>query len=186
LIGYDDDGDGIPDRTEAALSAYYWDGSIWHEYQAVRFPSENRIQFLTDHFSEYAVGLPMNVRALAFNGTVQEIVPYPNPWRSDAPTSSRNISDEAYGIKFTNFPGGDVRIRIYTLSGELLQDANVNALTNVTTNAALRITSIINTGRGTVSWNLANSSGRQVASGVYLIVFDGPGGRAVKKVAIIK
>ncbi|PIU48160.1 MAG: hypothetical protein COS94_03605, partial [Candidatus Hydrogenedentes bacterium CG07_land_8_20_14_0_80_42_17] len=187
LLGYDSDGDGIPDRTEAAVSAYYWNGSHWVDYRAVRYSEENRIEFLTKHFSKYAVGLPQSARALAFNGTVQEVVAYPNPWRSDnSATSGYSSADERYGIKLTNFPGGDVRIRVFTLSGELVTDGTVNALTNTTTNSALRITSIINTGRGTVSWNLSNQSGRQIASGVYLIILDGPGGRAVRKVAVIR
>lgn len=191
LVGYDSDGDGIPDRTEAAVGAYYYNGTQWVAYPTVRYPSQNKIQFWTDHFSDYAVGVPMDVRALAFNGTVHEIVAYPNPWRADrSPTATLGVADPAYGIKLTNFPGGQTRVRIFTIAGELVLDATVDALAGTTTgtssNANLRVTPITNTGRGTVSWNLANQSGRAVASGVYLITIDGPGGRAVRKVAVIR
>jgi len=37
-----------------------------------------------------------------------------------------------------------------------------------------------------ISWNLRNQSGREVASGVYLIVLEGRGGRAIRKVAVIR
>jgi hypothetical protein len=40
--------------------------------------------------------------------------------------------------------------------------------------------------RGTISWSLRNHSGREIASGVYLIIREGPGGRSVRKVAVIR
>lgn len=188
LVGYDSDGDGIPDRTEAAISAYYYNGNSWIDYNAVRYPAENKIEFKTRHFSLYAVGLTEQARALALGGSVSEIVAYPNPWRADGPTASFASSDERYGIKLTNVPGPDVRIRIYTIAGELVVDGTVNALNRTSTVPSLRVTqTIINTtADGTVSWNLQNQSGRNVASGTYLMVLDGPGGRAVRKVAVIK
>lgn len=187
LIGFDSDGDGIPDRTEAAVSAYYWTGTQWLDYNAVKYPNENKIEFKTTHFSLYGMGVPGLARALAFNGSVQEIVAYPNPWRIDGPTSGLSASDPAYGLKFTNFPGGDVKIRIYTIAGEKLLDETVNGLTNASTSAHLRVTGIINNvTRGTVSWDLRNRAGREVASGIYIILFDGPGGRAARKVAVIR
>ena len=39
---------------------------------------------------------------------------------------------------------------------------------------------------GTISWDLRNQSGREVASGVYLIILEGPGGVATRKVAVIR
>jgi hypothetical protein len=187
--GYDSDGDGIPDRTEAAIAAYYWTGSAWTEYPTVRYPAENKIEFFTDHFSLYGAGLPMAVRALAFGGSVADVVAYPNPWRADGATGALSPSDERYGIKLTRMPGQDVRVRIFTLAGEVVADATVNCNNATSTNPNLRVTAaIINDGNalGTVSWNLANNSGRAVASGVYLIMLEGPGGRAVRKVAVIR
>ncbi|MEK8023830.1 MAG: hypothetical protein AAB229_08500 [Candidatus Hydrogenedentota bacterium] len=187
--GYDSDGDGIPDRTEAALSVYYYNGTQWDDYKAVRYPAENKLEFRTRHFSHYAAGIPMEARALAFSGSVANVIAYPNPWRSDGPTASLAPTDERYGIKLTRMPGPDVRVKIFTLAGELVVDATVNALNGTSTNSQLRVTAaILNDGDnlGTVSWNLKNQSGRDVASGVYLIVLEGPGGRSVRKVAVMR
>jgi hypothetical protein len=188
LTGYDSDGDGIPDRTEANVSAWYWNGSTWIEYSSVRYPAENKIEFKTTHFSRYAIGLPMAVRTAAFLGSVHDIVVYPNPWRSDGPTANLPVTSEAYGIKLTNFPDGQVRVRIYTLTGELVADGTLNSpgTGNSSTSPSIAYTGIENNARGTVRWNLQNQSGRRVASGVYLIVLEGPGGRATRRVAVIR
>jgi hypothetical protein len=189
LQGYDSDGDGIPDRTEAAVSAYFWDGTNWLDYRALRYPDENKIEFLTRHFSLYGVGLPMQARALAFSGNVQNVVAYPNPWRADGATGMISQADERYGIKLTRMPGPDVRVRVFTLAGEVVADATVNCTNKTSTSPNFRVTTaIINDGDnlGTVSWNLASNSGRHVASGVYLIILEGPGGRAVRKVAVLR
>lgn len=191
LVGFDSDGDGIPDRTEAAVSAYYWNGTSWVDYGAVRYPSENKIEFKTTHFSTYAVGVPMEARALAFGGTVNDVIAYPNPWRADrSPTAAVGVGDERFGIKLTRMPGPDVRVRVFTITGELVAEGTVNTLNSTSTNpSVLRVTQAITndaTVTGTISWPLVNQSGRAVASGVYLILLDGPGGRAVRKVAVIR
>jgi hypothetical protein len=187
--GYDSDGDGIPDRTEAAIAAYYWTGTAWVEYPTVRYPAENKIEFFTNHFSIYGAGLPMEARALAFSGSVAEVVAYPNPWRADGATGAMSPADERYGIKLTRMPGPDVRVRVFTLAGEVVADATVNCNNKTSTSPNFRVTAaIINDGNalGTVSWNLANNGGRHVSSGVYLIMLEGPGGRAVRKVAVVR
>ncbi|MEK8024253.1 MAG: Ig-like domain-containing protein [Candidatus Hydrogenedentota bacterium] len=189
LIGYDGDGDGIPDRTENSIGAYYWNTANWVAYPTVRFPAENKIQFWTDHFSTYAAGLPMEARAMAFGGSVNDVIAYPNPWRADGATAGLASTDERYGIKLTRMPGPDVRVRIYTINGELVNDATVNAANGTSNNSSLRVTAaIVNDGTvgGTVSWNLRNQRNREVASGVFLIVLEGPGGKAVRKVAVMR
>jgi hypothetical protein len=83
---------------------------------------------------------------------------------------------ESLGITINKTPGGT-------------HDATVNAANGTSNNSSLRVTAaIVNDGTvgGTVSWNLRNQRNREVASGVYLIVLEGPGGKAVRKVAVMR
>jgi hypothetical protein len=57
----------------------------------------------------------------------------------------------------------------------------VNTQTGVSTTPRLRRMS-----DGQVSWDLRNASGREVASGVYVVHLEGGGDRAIRKVAVIR
>lgn len=82
----------------------------------------------------------------------------PNPWRADR--------HSAMGITFEGLPA-NVNLRLFTISGHLVRE-----FANIST---------------TVSWDLTNTSGQRVASGVYLyLVTDGQGQKVRGKLAIIK
>ncbi len=98
---------------------------------------------------------------------------YPNPlfaFNSSGSYIGQN-SDDAF-VTFNNLPR-DVTIKIYSLSGNLLR-----TLTTSDKGA--------NADSPTLSWNLQNSSGLRVASGLYIAVVTSPGlGEKVLKFSII-
>lgn len=61
----------------------------------------------------------------------------------------------------------DARVRVYTLHGEELYDARTNP-------------------SGVATWDARNKAGRAVASGVYLAVIEGSGGKKLLKLAVIR
>jgi hypothetical protein len=93
----------------------------------------------------------------AINGPADVRV-YPNPWRSD--------SHAAPMVTFDQFPDGS-SIKVFTLSGRLVK----KLVTNV----------------NTATWDLTNTNGKTVASGLYIyLVEDGHGGKARGKLAIMR
>jgi hypothetical protein len=83
---------------------------------------------------------------------------YPNPWRADGNATPM--------VKFDQFPDGS-SIKIFTLSGRLVKKLETNV--------------------NTATWDLTNSNGKSVASGLYIyLVEDGHGGKARGKLAIVR
>jgi hypothetical protein len=83
---------------------------------------------------------------------------YPNPWRSDRHGSLRSIRFEGLTMGTT--------IKIFTLSGHELKT--------------------IRTDGPSVTWDLTNQSGDNVASGVYLYLITAAGEKTRGKIAVIQ
>ncbi|MCL2389986.1 MAG: S8 family serine peptidase [Endomicrobia bacterium] len=96
-----------------------------------------------------------------------DIICYPNP---------ASISKKGY-IKFTNFPfnTGLIEVNVFTVMGEFVKsfgpdDAQADS-----------------NGRRTITWNLKNQNGSQIAPGIYFVTINTPAsGKKVKKIAIQK
>jgi hypothetical protein len=82
---------------------------------------------------------------------------YPNPATRDALAEFQQLNpngDDPTGVRvtFTNLPMARNSIKIYTVSGDLVQTLEHNGLT----------------GSGHYSWNLMSRNGQEIVSGVYL------------------
>ena len=82
---------------------------------------------------------------------------YPNPATRDALAEYQELfpaGDDPTGVRvtFTNLPAARNVIKIYTISGDLVQEISHNGLN----------------GAGHVSWNLMSRNGQEIVSGVYL------------------
>jgi len=53
-------------------------------------------------------------------------------------------------------------------------------------NGHLQVVDVGGTTGQVTRWDLKNQHGKDVASGLYIILLDGPGGRATKKFAVIR
>ena len=101
------------------------------------------------HFSLFGV---MQSNASRTVSTVRVV---PNPFRP---------SQGHAAMEFQNLPAG-ARVRVYTLTGELVKDLTANA-------------------SGLAVWDGTNQSGRKAASGIYFALAEGAGERKTIKVAI--
>jgi len=82
---------------------------------------------------------------------------FPNPWRSD-----RHVS----AVTFDHLPtSAATTLKIFTISGQ-----HVRTLT----------------GTQSISWDLNNTSGQRVASGVYLYLLTANGQKKIGKIAVIR
>lgn len=86
---------------------------------------------------------------------------YPNPATRDALAEYQQLnpnSDDPTGVRvtFTNLPMATNTIKIYTVSGDLVQTLEHNGLG----------------GSGHYSWNLMSRSGQEIVSGVYLYTVE--------------
>lgn len=88
-------------------------------------------------------------------GSLSDIKAFPNPFR---PSKGHTA------ITFTGLPSG-VRVRIHTLLGERVREIRANDA-------------------GLASWDGKNSSGEDVASGIYFALVEGAGGKKTIKVAV--
>ncbi len=94
-------------------------------------------------------------------GGCQDVRVVPNPYRGRADWDLRPSETDPTGSKiaFANLPEGECTIKIYTLSGDLVQEARHDG----------------RFGDGTYYWNLITRNGQNVASGIYLyaVIHDG-------------
>ncbi|HET9235407.1 MAG TPA: hypothetical protein VFP10_14835, partial [Candidatus Eisenbacteria bacterium] len=83
----------------------------------------------------------------------------PNPYRGGADWDLIPSDDDPTGTKiaFRNLPEALSTIRIYTLSGDLVQETQHDG----------------RNGNGTYFWNLISRNGQNVVSGIYLYMVDG-------------
>lgn len=89
------------------------------------------------------------------SAAIQRVIAYPNP-----AMPARGHA----GMNFSQIPP-DSRVEIYTGAGELVRELRADVT-------------------GIAFWDLANRGGKAVASGAYLAVIEGPGGREVIRVAV--
>jgi hypothetical protein len=95
----------------------------------------------------------------AVSANVSSAIAYPNPC---------NVRKGHKRVTFDNLPAW-VRIRIYTKGGELARDISCDTVS------------------GAAVWDLTNSEGSPVATGVYLYVLtDNSGHTQIGKVAVIQ
>ena len=84
---------------------------------------------------------------------------YPNPWRAD---KHQNVS-----VKFVGAPAGSV-IKLFTV-------------------AAQEVKLLATDAGGTAIWDLANSSGERISSGIYIyLIIDPQGNETSGKLAVIQ
>lgn len=161
----DADGDGLLDGAAAKLKAStlsVWrlneDQGVWERQAGASVDAAGRtVSQTVSHFSSYAL--------LALPDTeVSSVYASPVPFRPSAGDTAR-YGSWTDGIKFRNLPSGG-KIRIYTVSGQLVRQ--------------LAIIPPI------VQWDVKNSDGQVVASGVYLWEVTSGKNRRTGKLVVIK
>ncbi|HAH08147.1 MAG TPA: hypothetical protein DCM05_16755 [Elusimicrobia bacterium] len=90
-------------------------------------------------------------------------------------TAWNNVFNPARGehatFKYETIEAGHVRLRLFTLNGALVKTV---------------VDSDLPAGKGSVDWDGTNSAGNRVASGIYYLHLDAPGGSRVQKVVVVK
>lgn len=161
----DADGDGLLEGRgawvkPANLAVWLMDEerSLWvKQTGAVLNTSSRTVSLPVSHFSNYALlAVP--------DADLTPVFAYPVPFRPNAGNAAR-YGTWAQGIRFTNLPGYG-RVRIYTLGGQLVRELAVTGVTE--------------------TWDIKNSGGALVASGVYLWEAAAGDGRKTGKLVIIK
>ncbi|MQY69383.1 MAG: S8 family serine peptidase [Firmicutes bacterium] len=113
------------------------------------------------HYKLLAIGEPTSETigpTMVLSDNLEDLIVYPNPF---------NLSKEHTQINFDRLTI-DARIRIFTLTGRLLKEEEVNW-------------------QYSWAWDVRNMEGEEVARGIYLwIVTNTMGGRKIGKIAIIK
>lgn len=132
--------------------------SLWvKQTGAVLNTSSRTVSLPVSHFSDYALlALP--------DADLTPVYAYPVPFRPNAGNPAR-YGTWAQGIRFTNLPGYG-KVRIYTLGGQLVRELAVTGVTE--------------------TWDIKNSGGALVASGVYLWEATAGSGRKSGKLVVIK
>ncbi len=116
-----------------------------------------------DQFTYSTAGYQPTVDTTGTAADLANIRPVPNPYYL---FSDYDASNEERTLKFTNLPR-ECTISIYTIMGDKIAEVYKN---DATSEAA---------------WDIENSSGIPIASGVYIYVVDAPGfGQKVGKVAV--
>jgi hypothetical protein len=82
------------------------------------------------------------------------------------------LRGEVSTIRWNQTGAGDVNLKIYNLNGELIK--------------VLLNNQSVPEGNNSCNWNGQNSGGQTVASGIYVVVLQGPGMKQVKKIAVTK
>jgi hypothetical protein len=164
--------------------AFLQDGA-WVELDATTWDSFTQQAIAsTNHLTVWG----LTVGTLGVGGSVQNIVVYPNPWRVDGPTGGLASSDPRFGAKFNQMPSGQVSIKVFTIAGELVLEGTLDpaSLAATAANAHLQVVDVAGLTGQVTRWDLKNQHGKDVASGLYMIVFEGPGGRATRRFAVIR
>ncbi len=99
---------------------------------------------------------PLQLMMLVPSDSVKEARAYPNPFQPNQPGHDQ--------ITFDGLPTG-TQLKIYTLTGQF-------------------VTELTEDGSGKAKWNATNANGAPVASGVYFVRAEGPGGDKILKVAV--
>ena len=96
----------------------------------------------------------------------------PNPYRGDAAWERPPVPGDAFTrhVDFFGLPRALVRIRIYTLAGDLVREVTHDG----------------RQGAGQVGWDLISRNGQDVESGVYLFTVEWDGGHQTGKFVLIR
>jgi hypothetical protein len=81
------------------------------------------------------------------------------------------LRGEKATFKYELTSAGHVRLRLYTMSGALVKTF---------------IDEDLPAGQGSMDWDGTNLAGNLVASGIYVLYLDAPGGKKVQKVIVVK
>ncbi len=98
------------------------------------------------------------------------VVPNPYRGRADWDLTPSDTDPTGTKIAFRNLPDEDTTIRIYTLSGDLVQEARHDGAS----------------GNGTYFWNMITRNGQNVTSGIYLYSVDSSEGICRGRFVIIR
>jgi hypothetical protein len=103
----------------------------------------------------------------AYNEDEVYVVPNPATTESMQPWTLGPNNEDPTGIKveFRNLPADQGLIRIFTLSGDLVEEINFDG----------------RTGNGTIEWDLVSRNGQDVTSGVYLFSIETETNTAYKR-----
>jgi hypothetical protein len=124
---------------------------------------------------QYVTAVSEAQEAAAFEDSEVYVVPNPATQQSMAPWRLEPNMDDPTGIKveFRNLPACRSTIRVFTLSGDLVQSLHHDG----------------SGGSGTLAWDLVSRNNQDVTSGVYLFTVDPEGGgfpRTVGKFVVIR
>ncbi|MGD9488961.1 MAG: type IX secretion system sortase PorU [Calditrichaceae bacterium] len=96
--------------------------------------------------------------------TITDVINYPNPFRGETDFTFQ-----------TNLSGADVKIKIYTISGRIIQEINGNLTVP---------------GYNQISWDGRDRDGDELANGVYLykiiLKYDGSTKEVIEKMVVLK
>ena len=124
-------------------------------YYVVVAYDEDGLESPKDNYKKDAGGNPVAVVIpTKSQETLDEVYVTPNPYLGSAPWTATELADK---IEFHNLPSS-CRIKIFTLSGDLVKD-------------------IVHVGSGSEAWNLLTDEGIKVASGVYIYKIETPDGK---------
>lgn len=114
---------------------------------------------------------PVKFESTAANTSLDKIYTVPNPYVAYSLTENPGRTSEKRGernLQFRNLPTR-CTIRIYTLTGELVQTIEKDDMTSI------------------ASWDLLSNEGQRIAYGVYIYHVDAPGiGEKIGRIAVIK
>lgn len=155
-------------------------------------PDEGTIRIRVDHpFAAndvYAFSTSANTTITSrkeLRGNLKNIKVVPNPYYGRS-AYQMNAFDKV--IKFTNLPGR-CTIRIFTVSGDLVRTLLHHDVSNndrVNTDPLTADTDVAAQETAIERWDLRNTKGRFVASGMYVAVIEGAGGSVIRKFAVIQ
>lgn len=168
----DADNDGIVDGSypplrEEDLQPYTLVGNRWTSVAGplVRDPKANTLTFAIEHLSVYTLNGPL---ASATQLSLNAVRAYPVPWKPGSGNrfDTANAGVCGQGLIFDNLTA-EATIRIYNMVGDLVRSLSVSQSNS-----------------GCIAWDGKNDSGADVASGIYVAIIKGAGGKVVKKLAI--
>lgn len=114
---------------------------------------------------------PIKLESSLANSSLDKIYTVPNPYVAYSMTETPGRTSEKRGdrnLQFRNLPN-KCTIRIYTLTGELVQTVYKDDMTSI------------------ASWDLLSNEGQRVSYGIYIYHVDAPGiGEKIGRIAVIK
>jgi hypothetical protein len=125
----------------------------------------HNIEAAVEHFSTYKV-----FYVLSYAADLKDVIIYPNPYKgSDGDLANGEDSDDYRNKVFIENLTESARAKIYTISGELVTTLEVDAP------------------RKLIEWDLANSRGGRVASGIYIIlVTDEENNKFIGRLTVVR